>query len=278
MAFDFDKMFGQVGDDQELDLGAAGKVKAGELKSFFAERNREIQSRDQRLQTLEPEVTRLRKFEQDTASVFTRLNQMPLDEPVARAAAADPNLDEFDKTYGNDPLLGDFAKKYRTKLTKELKEEFMGEIRPTIEALNARNDQLTRFSLLERNQRDFKEAGDWPEGWNYQKAQKYAEEKNYWVPGGQPYGVADIGRIHSEVTEPIRRSKFEDDVRAKAREEALEALRKEGVAFTMPNRSMGGGAKPVEVKGRNGEEIIGNAISQAAQDMETRRMLEGLRG
>lgn len=276
---ELDKILDKIKDEIELDLGEdAGKLKGAELKSYLKQKINEISDRDTRLQAANTEIGNLRKYQQDTSALFAAAaQQQPTDERRTQPGAE--QLDEFQASYGNDPLFKDVFGKYEGRISKKMREEIIGELKPLLDGMSSRNEQLTRFSLLEKNQRDFRDAGEWPEGWNYQKAQEYAKDKGYWLPnGGKQYGMADIERIHGEVTEPIRRQKFEETVRQSAREEAVKALRAEGAVISMPQRSMGGGATPVQVKGKTGEEILSNALGQAGQDLETMRMLDGLRG
>lgn len=272
---DLDKLFTELPDDVEIDLGGErGKIKGAELKTFFSGTRSQLSERDQRLQQNQQEIARLKKYEEDTSALFAAAARMPSDQPARQEPAVNPN--DYDPM--NDPLLGEPFKKYHERYGKKIREEVAGEFTPLIGELRTRNDAVTRALFDERQERQFRDAGEWPEGWSLQKAREYAKEKGYWQPnGGAQWGLADIGRIHGEVTEPIRRAKWEEDTKKNAREEAIRSLRAEGATISIPQRSMGGGGKPVQVKGKNGEEIISSALAQAGQDMETMRMLEGLR-
>jgi hypothetical protein len=274
---DWDKIVGSLADDVEFEIGGE-KVKGADLKGYFNNQRTTLAQREQALQAAQNDLTAAKKFQEETSALFAAAARMPVDQGGGDQDRRPPVLTDEFSTYENDPLLGDFAKKFKGRLSKEMREEIIGELKPTLEAIRNETGQVTRFALIDRNQRDFKEAGEWPDGWDYRKAQDYAKEHNYWLPnGGDKYGLADVRRIHTEVTEPIRRSRFEEETRKNAREEAVKALRAEGATISMPNRTMGGGGKPVQVKGRNGEEILSNALRQAEQDLDTVRMLEGMR-
>lgn len=284
---DWDKIAEKLGDDLELDLGDDVKLKGSDLKQFFTGTKGEMSRRDAEIAARDQELNSLRKYQQDTSALFGQAAQLASQEraqptqPTGAAAHLTPS-DRFEEEYGNDPLFGAFAKRYDEHSRKRVEEEIL---KPFIEnqlapELKRRDDTInvvTRLLLDERQRREFREAGEWPEGTDLEAARKFGTERRYLVPGAEQFGLVDFRRVNDELMTPIRHQKALEAARQEGAEEAATRLRAGTNIIQMPNRTGGGGPKgPTRRGGSAADDVIGNALNEAAQDRETLKLLSAI--
>ena len=278
-----DEVMAKLGDEFAIPLGEDGSVKGADLKAYLTETRGGMTSRDKKIADQETEITRLRQIESQQAALF---------EAAARGVAADGNpplnprdrqqqpLSDEDAEYqalSSDPLYAPIAKRLLPRMLKEFEASLDARFKPQFDALSSQNGMVTRALLNQQTVQNYKDAGTWPEGWDLKKVHQYATEKKYLVPGGEQWGLIDVGRVHNEIVGPIERQAEIEKIRKEAKEEAMREFRAAPNVFQMPNREMGGAGKgALKAKGRTPDEIFGNSLNEAAKDMETMRQLEAI--
>jgi hypothetical protein len=291
---DLEALAAKLTDDQELEF-AGEKIKAADLKSYLttAKTERERLAADVNRFKTEAETVakRFQDFEGGTSALLKEAARLAADDgSTSRPAALSPAADDDGfSEYEKDPLFGPFTKKYGKRVLADVKREVLEpfvntELTPLLKQMRQTNEQQAALLFDERQRREFREAGDWPENFDLESARKYGRERNYFVPGsvkvlpdGRQAGLVDLRRVHDEVMEPIRRNKWETEIKTKAEQEAMERLRANYQIIPIPNREMtGGGPKRVVAKGRTADEIIGNSMNEAMKDADTVRRLQAL--
>jgi hypothetical protein len=301
VSLNLNELASKLADDLEVDFGEGGKVKAADLKAWATQSQSEIERRDQALSErerqfgdLQNEYGNFRKgvtqlFQQAAAEASNGGNQQV--NPAALAAlrqTGGADDDEFAE-YSNDPLFGPFAKKYEKRLLKDFEDRlinplFEQRLKPYIDQLQQGQQQVANVLLDERQRREYRDLGEWPEKFDLESARRYARERNYYVPGtvyrgadGSIQGMVDLHRVNQEVMTPLRHKALEERLTQEAEEKALTRLRQNFNVIPIPNREMGG-KQQVKAKGSSPDQIFGNAMNEAAQDMNTLRQLQGIRG
>jgi hypothetical protein len=275
-----EEVMAKLADDVSVPLGEDGSIKGSDLKSYLSTSQSELSARDKRILAQEAEINRLRKIESDQAALFEAAARgVQNDPPLNPADRRQAPLSDDDQEYQalvNDPLYAPFAKKVIPRLLKDWETSLDGRLKPEFDELKNQNRYLTRALLNQQTESNYRTAGEWPEGWDLRKVHEYATQRKYFVPGGEQWGMIDVARVHNEVMTPIQREKEIQTIRAQAKEEALREFRSAPNVFQMPNREMGGGKKAPKAKGRTPDEIFGNAMNEAAQDLDTQRALAGI--
>jgi hypothetical protein len=294
MAIDWDKIAEKLADDSAFDLGLDGeeqpvKLTGADLKAFVNQNKSALQARQAEIAARDAELGPLRKYQQDTSALFgqaARIASQP-DEPrqPQRATGAAGNLapaDRFEEEYSNDPLFSPFAKRYDEHTERRVRDNILKpfveqELAPEFQQLKQTNNVLTRLLLDERQRREFREAGEWPEGTDLEKARQYGTERRYLVPGAEQFGLIDFKRVNDDMMTPIRHQKALEAARAEGAEEAATRLRQNTNIIQMPNRGGGGGAKgPSRRVAGSADSVIDAALGEAAQDRETLKLLSAL--
>lgn len=291
MAINLEELATKLADDMEIPLGEDGTIKGADLKSWLTENKKQLGGRETQLAESQKEIERLRKYEADTSKLFETAARLAGQEDAAaqaaRAAAPPVNsgspVDDDFAEFERDPLFGQYSKKFSAKMMRDIQSGLFApwvekELKPQFEAINRNHQILTNALLEERQSRTYREAGDWPEGYDMRKVVEHGREKKFFVPGGEQFGLVDIRRVHDDVMGPINRQKEIDRIRQEAKEEALREFRQGANVIQLPNREMGGGRKPVAAKGRTPDEIFSNAMTEAANDLQTQRMIMGIKG
>jgi len=290
MAIDWDKIAEKLADSTAFELGLDGedepvKMTGAELKAFVNQNKTVLQQRSQELAQRDQELVRLKKYEADTSALFgqaARIASQP-DPAPTRPTGAAANLapaDRFEEEYGADPLFSPFSKRYDEHVDRRVRENILkpfvdNELAPEFKQLRETNLTLSRLLLEERQRREFREAGEWPEGTDLETARKFGIERRYLVPGAEQFGLVDFKRVNDDVMTPIRHKKELELARAEGAEEAAMRLRQTTNIIQMPNRTGGGGPKGPS-RGSVGESAIDKALGEAAQDRETIKLLSAL--
>jgi hypothetical protein len=293
MAIDWDKIAEKLADDTAFDLGLEGeepvKLTGAELKAFVAQNKTALQQRQQEIAARDQELGSLRKYRDDTSALFgqaAKIASQPDPDPrQQRPTGAAANLtpaDRFEEDYGSDPLFSPFAKRYDEHVDRRVRDNILKpfvetELAPELQQLKKTNDTLARLLLEERQRREFREAGEWPEGTDLEKARQYGTERRYLVPGAEQFGLIDFKRVNDDMMTPIRHQKALEAARAEGAEEAAARLRQNTNIIQMPNRGGGGGAKgPSRRVAGSADSVIDAALGEAAQDRETLKLLSAL--
>ena len=292
MPIDWDKIAEKLADDTALDLGLDGeepvKLTGAELKSFVKENRAAIQARQAEIAARDQELGVLRKYQQDTSALFgqaARIASQPDPAQPSRPTGPAGNLtpaDRFEEEFGNDPLFSPFAKRYDEHVDKRVKENILKpfietELAPEFQQLKKTNDTLARLLLEERQRREFREAGEWPEGTDLDKARQHGIERRYFVPGAEQFGLIDFKRVNDDLMTPIRHQKALEQARQEGAEEAAARLRAGTNIIQIPNRSGGGGPQgPTRRVAGSADSVIDAALGEAAQDRETLKLLSAL--
>jgi len=284
----WDELADKVADDLELELGEDIKLKGAELKAFLKQQKADLAARQADIAVRDQELGALRKYQADTTALFGQAARLasapdPERQQQQRATGAAGNLapaDRFEEEYGNDPLFGPFAKRYGERVMRDVKENLFKpfieqELAPELRKRDETNRVLTGLLLNERQLREFKEAGEWPEGTDFETARKLGTEKRYYVPGAEQLGVLDFRRLNQDLMAPILQERLIKKAREEGAEEAATRLRQTTNIIQMPNRSGGGGPKG-PTREAVGSSAIDKAIGEAAQDRETVKLLSAL--
>lgn len=288
---DLDKILEGLPDDTEVDFGGEiGKFKAGELKGHVNGIKGRLAQTEQTLLTRTGEVQQLASANREMsalmgeaarqAGIETQQEQLRLQQQQRQRGE---ETDPFNQQYGSDPVLGAFARDYEPHLMRKVSETvikplFDKEVSPLLGRMQQENQLLQSLLYDERQAREYREAGEWPENMNFEAARKLGREKGYFVRNGEKAGYVDIPRLHGEVMGPILQQKREDGIRKETEEATARNLRMTGNVISMPARTGGVASKQVKVKGSSADSIIGGVLEQAAGDLETQRLLTGLRG
>ena len=276
----------KLGDDFELPLGEDGSVKGSELKNYLGSVKGDIETRDKSLAELRAENASLKKYQADTATLFEAAarsaaaegNNPPPIDPRMRQQSPVSDEDEEINALMSDPLYAPIAKKLMPRLLKNFESQLEERFKPQFETITKQNQMVTQALLQQQTAQNFRDAGEWPEGVTLNKVVEYARERRYFVPGGEQWGLVDVNRVHQDLMTPIQRQREIDTIRKEAKEEALREFRSAPNVIAMPNREMGGNGKRLTAKGRTPDEIFGNSMNEASQDLATQRLLAGIKG
>jgi hypothetical protein len=296
MALDLYTLAEKLADDASIELNGE-KYTGAELKAWAGSQRQTLTERETAIAAERAEKAALAKrFEQFEGSTSALLRAA-----AAEAARDDgagngnrngggADVDPEWAPYETDPLFSPFAKAYSKRVLGELDSNYFKpwvekQLNPVVDELRRSNQALTTMLIDERQHREYRDLGDWPDKFDLGKARQVGAEKGYYVSGttrqdpstGRVVGVVDLNRVHGEVMGPILQTKRDADKEAEITERVTRELRMNANVIAMPNRSMSG-APPVKAKGHTAEEIFGNALNDAAADAETQRALVGLRG
>lgn len=293
MALDLFTLADALGDDASLEIGGQ-KVTGADLKAWAAEQRSGLSAREKALadERAAHEATRsqYKQFENSTSALFraAAAEAAKGDQGAAPARVVDPN-DPF-ALYENDPVFGPYTKELKGRLVRDIDEGYFKpwvekQFNPIIQRQQQTIDMITNAYVDERQRREYRELNEWPDDFNLEAARKFGTEKGYFLQGtarqdpntGQWTGVVDLGRVHRDVMGPTLQKRHDEEVAKAAEEKTLKELRQNFNVIPLPNRSIGG-KPPVQAKGRTAEEILGNTISEAANDPETQRALNAIAG
>jgi hypothetical protein len=294
MAIDWDKIAEKLADDTAFDLGLDGeeqpvKLTGAELKAFVAQNKSALAQRQAEIAARDTELGTLRQYQKDTTALFgqaARIASQPDPETrQTRASGPAGNLtpaDRFEEEFGSDPLFSPFAKRYDEHVDRRVRENILkpfvdNELAPEFKQLRDTNLTLSRLLLEERQRREYREAGEWPEGTDLEAARKFGLERRYLVPGAEQFGLVDFRRVNDDMMTPIRHKQELEKARSEGAEEAAMRLRTNTNIVQMPNRTGGGGPKgPSRRAGGSADNVIDQALGEAAQDRETLKLLSAL--
>jgi len=283
MAINIDELMAKLGDDAPIPLGEDGSIKGADLKQYLTSTRGEIENRDKTLAQLQAENARLKKYEADTAVLFrTAAEQAALETqnpPVDPRLRQQPLSDE-DQEYAqltSDPLYKPMVSKVLPRYLQEREEKLLGKLTPEFQKIQQQNQQLTNALLSMQIEKQYRDAGEWPEGFDLKKVIETGRERRYFIPGGEQFGLVDVNRVHNEVMTPIQRQKEIEKARQEGAEQALLQMRQNPNVVMMPNRD-GVGGKKLVAKGRTPDEILSNSMAEAANDLATIRSISGMKG
>lgn len=291
----------QLEDDAVLEIGGQ-KLSGADLKAWANGNRQAVAQYQTQLNTAQGELANLQKrfstFQDSTGALMRAAATeaaRELNNPTgngngngngAPAVQADPEW----ATYENDPLFSPFARTFERRVLNSIDSSYFKpwvekELMPHLNDIRRRNQVLEGLLLDERQRREYRELGEWPENYDIEQARKVGMEREYYLPGtvqvdpnsGRRFGIVDVKRVHGDVMGPILQTKRDEEIKSQALEEATRRLRMEGVIIAPPNRTMTG-APPVRAKGSTAEEIFGNVMEEAGKDLETQRALMAISG
>lgn len=284
MAINLDEVMSKLADDAMFQLDENTSMKGSELKAYLNETRGEIAKRDQTLGQYDAEIKRLRQYEADTSTLFKTAAELaaaegqnpPLDPRLRQQQQSTDDEEEY-TALTRDPLYAPVIKKVLPRALKEYGAEIENRFKPQFDNMTKQNQMLTNALLQMQTEANYRNAGEWPEGWDLNKVIETGRQQRLFVPGGEQYGLVDVKRVHDAVMTPIQRQQEIEKIRAEAKEEALREFRMGANVIQMPNREIGG-AKRVIAKGTKPEDIIANSLNEAGQDLATQRLLQGIKG
>jgi hypothetical protein len=295
MPFDLYTLAEKLGDDASIELNGE-KYTGAEIKQWAGSQRQTLQERDQAIQAERAERAALAKrFEQFEGSTSALLRaaaaQAAQETSVTNGNGnAAPPVDPEWQTYEQDPLFAPFAKAQEKRIFNQLDNNYFKpwvekQLNPVVDGLRRQNEVLSTMLIDERQHREYRDLGEWPDKFDLNTARNYGTERGYFVPNttrqdpstGRTVGIVDLNRVHGDVMGPILQSKRDKEREQEITERVTRELRMNANVINMPNRAMGG-PPPVRAKGKTAEEIFTNAANEALQDPDTQRALAALRG
>lgn len=279
----------KLADDATIELGGE-KFTGADLKAYVGGTREVMTQREQELAAERAAHGQTRqRFEQFEGSTSALLRaaaaEAARDTGNGNGGNGNPPADPDWQLYEQDALLGPFAKAYKKRLMTELDQEYFQpwvqkQLSPLIQQQQRQQELLTTMAIEERQHREYRDLGDWPDKFDLNQARNYGNERGYFVANttrmdpqsGRTVGVVDLNRVHGEVMGPILQTKRDAEREREITERVTRELRMNLNPIDPLNRTLGG-HPAVKAKGKTAEEIFGNVIQDAAQDPETGRLL-----
>lgn len=201
-------------DDYEIPFGE-DRIRLGDIRAQLNSAQTEAQQRA-------AEVAAAQEREaayQNTLRALEAARSQQSAPPPPPQDQPDPNAELYDDKWTRgfqDRLLKAAQLEIQKSITP-----FTQQIQNWQQQMNVGTQALTRMLLETRTNQDYRDAGEWPEGYSPVRAFKEAMDKGYI---DRTTGTPDIKKLHYELMEPTRVQKAVADAVAQARKDERERL------------------------------------------------------